>query len=55
MQIELESLKKRLYTDNQVKNIKFYRGSYADATSEDMAGEINKFFAAPVESDDEND
>jgi hypothetical protein len=55
MQIELDSLKRRLYTDNAIRNIKFYRGTNADASSEDMAGEINKFFAAPLEEDDEND
>jgi endonuclease IV len=45
MNIELEALKKRLYAENGVKNIKFYPGSYADAEPEDMAREINKFFA----------
>lgn len=48
MQIELEALKKRLFSDNQVKNIKFFPGSSTDATPEDMAREINKFFADPT-------
>ncbi len=47
MQIELEALKKRLFDDNQVRNIKFFPGSNADATPEDMAREMNKFFADP--------
>jgi hypothetical protein len=41
----LEALKKHLYRDNQVKNIKFFPGHSRDATPEDMAREINKFFA----------
>jgi hypothetical protein len=55
MQIELEGLKRRLYVDNGVRNIKFFQGTNADVTSEDMAGEINKFFAAPMEEDDDSD
>jgi hypothetical protein len=47
MQIELEALKKRLYVDNKVKNVKFYPGSNSDAGPEDIAREINKFFADP--------
>jgi len=47
MQIELEALKKRLFDDNQVRNVKFFPGSNADATPEDMAREMNKFFADP--------
>ena len=45
MHIELEALKKRLYIDNKVKNIKFFPGSNRDASPEDFAREINKFFA----------
>lgn len=45
MQIELEALKRRLFDDNRVKNIKFFPGSDADASGEDMAREVNKFFA----------
>jgi len=52
MQIELEALKKRLFDDNRVKNVKFYPGSNADATPEDMAREMNKFFADPTEGAD---
>ena len=42
---ELEALKKRLFEDNAVKNIKFFPGNNADASPEDFAREINKFFA----------
>jgi len=49
MQIELEALKKRLFDDNKVRNVKFFPGSNADATPEDMAREMNKFFADPLE------
>ncbi len=52
MQIELEALKKRLFDDNRIKNVKFYPGSNADATPEDMAREMNKFFADPKEGAD---
>ncbi len=51
MQIELEALKKHLYRDNKVANIKFFPGKDRDATPEDMAGEMNKFFADPSNSD----
>ena len=47
VQTELSALKKILYVDNQVKNIKFFKGSSADATPEEMARELNKFFVAP--------
>lgn len=47
MRSELDALKKRLYVDNKVKNIKFFPGELADAQSEDMAREINTFFADP--------
>lgn len=46
MQIELELLKKRLYVDSKAKNIKFFPGSDREASPEDFAREINKFFAA---------
>jgi hypothetical protein len=55
MQIELETLKKRLYTDSKVGNVKFFGGHYADASPEDMARELNKFFAAPPETNDGHD
>ena len=45
MEIELQALKKRLFHDNQVRNVKFFPGSNADAGPEDMAREMNKFFA----------
>lgn len=47
MQIELEALKKRLFDDNKVKNVKFFPGLSADASPEEMAREMNKFFADP--------
>jgi len=53
MQLELEALKRRLFEDNAVRNVKFFPGHDGDATPEDMAREMNKFFAAPdqVEAD----
>ena len=45
MQIEQEALKKRLYVDSKVKNVKFFPGSDREAAPEDFAREINKFFA----------
>jgi hypothetical protein len=53
MQIELEALKRRLFVDNSVKNVKFYPGSNADASPEDMAREINKFFAEAAGAEEE--
>lgn len=52
MQIELEALKRRLYVDNQAKNVKFFPGIHADASPEDMAREMNKFFADPSDADE---
>lgn len=52
MQVELELLKRRLYRDNQVKNIKFFPGTSRDASPEDIAREINKFFADPSSEED---
>jgi hypothetical protein len=51
MQIELEALKKRLYHDNHVANVKFFPGKDRDAMPEDMAREMNKFFADPSNSE----
>ena len=45
MRIELNSLKKRLFEDGSVRNVKFFPGSDSDASPEEMAREINKFFA----------
>ena len=45
MKIELNTLKKRLFEDASVKNVKFFPGSDSDASPEEMAREINKFFA----------
>jgi hypothetical protein len=45
MSVELAALKKRLFVDSSVKNVSIFPGSNADATPEDFAREINKFFA----------
>jgi len=45
MQNELDALKKRLFIDSSVKNIKFFPGTNSDASPVDFAREINKFFA----------
>lgn len=45
MDIELTTLKQRLFGDSKVRNIKFFPGSDGDASPEDFAQEINKFFA----------
>jgi hypothetical protein len=52
MQSELEALKKRLYGGElKAKNVKFFPGHHADATPEDMAREMNMFFADPKETE----
>lgn len=45
MQVELKALKKRLFEDNAVRNVKFFPGHNRDATPEDLAREINKYYA----------
>ena len=45
MTIELNALKKRLFEDGSVRNVKFFPGANSDASPEDLAREINKFFA----------
>ena len=45
MKIELSALKKRLFEDAKVKNVKFFPGPNGDASPEEFAREINKFFA----------
>ncbi len=45
MDIELTALKQRLFRDSKVRNIKFFPGPDGDASPEDFAREINKFFA----------
>ena len=45
MTVELDALKKRVFTDNSVKNVKFFPGHSRDATPEDLAREINKYYA----------
>jgi hypothetical protein len=52
MPIELEALKRRLYVDGSVKNIKFFPGLNSDASPEDFAREINKFFGEAETRDD---
>lgn len=51
MAIELDALKKRLYVDSAVKNVKFFPGSNRDAAPEDFAREINKFFGEAENGD----
>jgi len=55
MRSELEALKKRLYTDGKAKNVKFYPGERADVIPEDMAREINIFFADPKETESDGE
>jgi hypothetical protein len=43
--MEIAALKKRLFEDNSVRNIKFFPGSDRDVSPDDYAREINKFFA----------
>ena len=50
MQSEIDTIKQRLYIDNRVQNFKPFAGSNADASSEDMAREINGFFASVEEN-----
>jgi len=45
MNVDSKALKKRLYQDNAVKNIKFFPGTSNDASPEEYAREVNKFFA----------
>jgi hypothetical protein len=44
MHVELKALKRRLYIDSAVRNIKFFPGSELDASPEDFAREMNKYF-----------
>jgi len=55
MNVELEALKRRLYIDNHVKNMKFFPGSEVDATPEDFAREMNKFFVEAENLEDDAD
>ena len=52
MPVELEALKKRLFVDGGARNIKFFPGFNGDASPEDFAREINKFFADAENKDD---
>ncbi len=43
---ELNALKKLLYGgEHKAKNVKFFPGNDADSTTEDMARQMNMFFA----------
>ncbi len=56
MSSELEALKKRLYGgQTKAKNVKFFPGSSTDATPEDMARQMNMFFADPKETSKTDD
>lgn len=56
MRTELDALKKRLYGGEfKAKNIKFFPGHNADSTAEDMAREINMFFADAKETESDHD
>ena len=50
MYIELNALMQRLFQDSKVKNVKFFPGSDGDASPEDFAREMNKFFADAEDS-----
>jgi hypothetical protein len=53
---ELDALKKRLYGgDIKAKNVKFFPGSNADSTPEDMARAMNLYFADPKEPNGNGD
>jgi hypothetical protein len=52
MHVELEALKRRLYVDNRVQNVKFFPGTERDASPEDFAREMNKYF---VEAENRED
>jgi hypothetical protein len=45
MQINVQLLKRRLFEDNAVHNVKFFPGSNRDVTADEIAGEINRYFA----------
>jgi hypothetical protein len=52
MRTELDALKKRLYGGaTKAKNVKFFPGHNNDSTPEDMARQMNIFFADPKETE----
>lgn len=55
MQVELDALKRRLFVDNAVKNVKFFPGSERDAAPEDFAREMNKYFVEAENLEEEAD
>lgn len=55
MHIELEALKKRLYIDNKVRNVKLFPGSERDASPEDFAREMNKYFVEAENTENAED
>lgn len=46
MHSELDTLKRRLYVENQAQNFKPFMGTNADTSSEEMAREVNKYFVS---------
>ncbi|GGG90642.1 hypothetical protein GCM10007420_02250 [Glycocaulis albus] len=44
MQINVQLLKRRLFEDSAVQNVKFFPGSNRDVSADDIAGEINRYF-----------
>lgn len=55
MFIEINALKKQLYYYNSIKNVKIFYGSNADASPEEIAREMNKYFAEMRNYLDESD
>ena len=45
MQINVQLLKRRLFQDNAVQNVKFFPGSSRDVSADDIAAEMNRYFA----------
>ena len=55
MHIELARIKKRLYLDNKVRNVKFFPGSDRDFSPQDFAREMNKYFVEAEETENAGD
>ena len=55
MKVERNALKERLFDKGSAGNVKFFPGSDSDVSPEDMAREINKFFADAENGVDEID
>lgn len=54
MKIEQNALKERLFDGEAARNIKFFRGSDSNVSPEEMAREVNKFFADVENGADEH-